>query len=463
MAVVGAVLVTGCSEDSGRGGSAGPGSSSQASGSPSAQGSEPDAAPTVELDKPYPAPDDVARTLPEAQQQPLTSKEGHRFTLAGVHRLGEDRVVVTGVLALDPAVGQDFAINGFEEPALRRASSRGSEFAPFELRVAEDPATYLPVRDEEERCLCSVVRSGFQEVGDAMAVMTVVSAPAGASTVDLTVIGFGSLPGVAVTPVPEQTTTPWGAKETLAVRSVRREDGTVTARVTLASPQETTGFGRGVYGFTGEQLCLSGIAVAGTSRTAGHPKGCVRGILPGAGQAVDVEVTLPDPGTDALVVLPQNGFPMSVPVDGGAAEGGGAELVAYESRSRTEGATVATGETVEVVLDTSVLFAVDQATLTPAAQRTIAVAVETLRGQPGRALSVTGHTDTVGGAASNLRLSQRRAEAVRAALASALGAEWSFEVSGLGESRPLAKEAGSPEDVERARARNRRVEVTVTE
>ncbi len=418
------------------------------------------AAPEVELDVPYPAPADAARELPSGGES-LTSEEGHEFTLSGVHRLADDRVVVTGVLGLDPSVGTDFVIDGFEEPALRHASSSGSEFAPFELSVSGDSATYLPVRDADDRCLCSVVRSGFQDEGEAMAVMTVMSAPSDAGTVDLAVAGFGEISGAEVTPVPEGTTTPWGTRESLTVRSAERSGGTVTARVTLASPGDGTGWGRGVYGFTGDQLCLSGITVAGSEQRAGLTQDCVRGILPPAGQAVDLEVTMPDPGTETLVVLPSNGFPLSVPVTGEPAEGGGEQLVTYESRTRTEGATVATGEEVEVVLDTSVLFEFDESTLTPEAQKTLSVAVEALGEQDGRSLTIAGHTDTQGEAAYNKQLSLARAEAVRDALAESLGDGWSFQVAGYGEEQPLAEEKGSPQEVEAAQARNRRVEVTV--
>src|SRR5690606_12179516 len=78
------------------------------------------AAPAVELEVPYPAPADTARVLPEDGER-LTSDEGHELTLVGVHRLADDRVVVTALLSLDPAVGSDFVIDGFEEPALRRS------------------------------------------------------------------------------------------------------------------------------------------------------------------------------------------------------------------------------------------------------------------------------------------------------------------------------------------------------
>lgn len=430
--------------------------------SDTSDGSTDTGAADVELEVPYPVPADAARVLPEGGQT-LTSDDGHEFTLVGVHRLADDRVVVTGLLGLDPSVGSDFVIDAFEEPALRRSGPGGSEFAPFELTVAGDDATYLPVRDEDERCHCSVIRSGFQDHSEALAVMTVMSAPADAQTVDLTVAGFGEITGAEVTPVPEATTTPWGAKETLTVRTAERQGGTVTARVTTASPDDQTGWGYGVYGFTDDQLCLSGITVAGTGRQAGLVEDCVRGAMPGAGQAEDLEISMPDPGTDSLVVLPNNGFPMTVPITGDAAEGSGEQLVTYEARSRTEGATVAEGEQVEVVLDTSVLFEFDESTLTPEAEKTLAVAVETLQEQDGRSLSIAGHTDTQGEADYNLQLSRERAQAVADALREALGGGWSFDVTGHGEEQPLAEETGSAEEVEAAQARNRRVEITINQ
>ena len=85
----------------------------------------------------------------------------------------------------------------------------------------------------------------------------------------------------------------------------------------------------------------------------------------------------------------------------------------------------------------------------------------TLRGQAKRHLGIYGHTDDTGTAAHNLDLSRRRAEAVRAALAPLLGAGWTFDVQGFGETcdRRNEKEDGSPYPA--GRARNRRVEIAV--
>jgi outer membrane protein OmpA-like peptidoglycan-associated protein len=71
-------------------------------------------------------------------------------------------------------------------------------------------------------------------------------------------------------------------------------------------------------------------------------------------------------------------------------------------------------------------------------------------------LKITGHTDNVGAAASNLDLSQRRAAAVAKVLASELGiAADRFSTDGKGDTQALASNA-KPE----GRAMNRRVEFT---
>ena len=69
---------------------------------------------------------------------------------------------------------------------------------------------------------------------------------------------------------------------------------------------------------------------------------------------------------------------------------------------------------------------------------------------------ITGYTDNVGEAAFNSTLSLQRAEAVRDHLIS-LGADANkFQVSGAGETNPIADNS-----TEEGRAKNRRVEVAV--
>ena len=71
-------------------------------------------------------------------------------------------------------------------------------------------------------------------------------------------------------------------------------------------------------------------------------------------------------------------------------------------------------------------------------------------------IKITGHTDSIGSANYNQKLSVRRAEAVRDYLVS-LGADANkMEVSGAGEANPIADNK-----TKEGRAKNRRVEVEI--
>jgi outer membrane protein OmpA-like peptidoglycan-associated protein len=78
-----------------------------------------------------------------------------------------------------------------------------------------------------------------------------------------------------------------------------------------------------------------------------------------------------------------------------------------------------------------------------------------LRKHPDWALALNGHTDGIGSETANLQLSQRRAAAVKTALASRHGvAAARLETSGYGETQP--RDTNSTVE---GRARNRRVEL----
>jgi outer membrane protein OmpA-like peptidoglycan-associated protein len=85
----------------------------------------------------------------------------------------------------------------------------------------------------------------------------------------------------------------------------------------------------------------------------------------------------------------------------------------------------------------------------------------TLRGQAKRHLGIYGHTDDTETAAHNLDLSRRRAEAVRAALAPLLGAGWTFDVQGFGETGRSPRTRRTTGRRTPRGARNRRVEIAV--
>ncbi|WP_198378416.1 OmpA family protein [Neoroseomonas rubea] len=104
-----------------------------------------------------------------------------------------------------------------------------------------------------------------------------------------------------------------------------------------------------------------------------------------------------------------------------------------------------------------VTFATGSATLTPEAEAVVAALARALAA-PELARSrirIEGHTDTVGDAAMNLRLSERRAEAVRLGLVGRHGiAPGRLETLGLGETQPLVATADNVPE-----ARNRRVQI----
>jgi OOP family OmpA-OmpF porin len=77
-----------------------------------------------------------------------------------------------------------------------------------------------------------------------------------------------------------------------------------------------------------------------------------------------------------------------------------------------------------------------------------------LKKNPDKKVNVEGHTDNVGGAAMNLKLSQQRADSVRQQLISQGAKPEQVTATGYGEDRPIADNSTSS-----GRAQNRRVEI----
>lgn len=121
-------------------------------------------------------------------------------------------------------------------------------------------------------------------------------------------------------------------------------------------------------------------------------------------------------------------------------------------------AVAAVGSALRLSLDGAVLFDTGQSTLKPAALEALAALVPKVRAySTSPTVTIEGHTDDVGDAASNQSLSDARARAVATYLAGQLGVSADRIVTvGHGETRPVA-----PNDTESNRARNRRVDVLV--
>lgn len=133
-------------------------------------------------------------------------------------------------------------------------------------------------------------------------------------------------------------------------------------------------------------------------------------------------------------------------------------LESFTAELRGAVQTLTTSEKVEVTLGSDVLFATDSADLTPDAQAALdAVAAHLSAREPGEVL-VVGHTDDVASDDYNQALSERRAQAVAAALGQRVDtSRFPMRTEGRGEREPVAN--GTDEE---SRARNRRVTVTLT-
>ena len=111
-----------------------------------------------------------------------------------------------------------------------------------------------------------------------------------------------------------------------------------------------------------------------------------------------------------------------------------------------------------ITLAGSLLFRTDETTLLPVAQQRldqVATALRTLAG--GQSLVIEGHTDSAGTSDYNRRLSESRAEAVRAYLVSRGVPPEQIVAVGQGEDQPVA-----PNSTPEGRANNRRVEIVIS-
>jgi outer membrane protein OmpA-like peptidoglycan-associated protein len=120
-----------------------------------------------------------------------------------------------------------------------------------------------------------------------------------------------------------------------------------------------------------------------------------------------------------------------------------------------------TGREIKINLSADVLFDFDKWDLRPEAGPALEKVLAVLKGYPKAAVVIEGHTDGKGNDQYNQRLSQRRAESVRAWLAQH-GGSAAITTRGWGKTRPIApntKPNGA--DDPDGRQKNRRVEITV--
>lgn len=146
----------------------------------------------------------------------------------------------------------------------------------------------------------------------------------------------------------------------------------------------------------------------------------------------------------------------------------GGDTVTASQASRTEDElrrlhATRTDQGVVITLPERVLFDFDKADLRPDAGPSLSQIGSVLAGYPHARISVRGYTDAVGSDSYNLDLSQRRAEAVRQALAAQPGVPADrLEAVGRGKADPVAPNANPDgSDNPGGRQQNRRVEVVI--
>ena len=125
------------------------------------------------------------------------------------------------------------------------------------------------------------------------------------------------------------------------------------------------------------------------------------------------------------------------------------EMAALQAKKTDRGMVLTLGD---------VLFDTGRAELKAGAFDTLDRLASFMRDNPERKLTIEGHTDSVGSDDYNIGLSQRRADAVRAALVNRSVDGGRIATEGLGKARPVAGN-----DTAEGRQRNRRVEIVISD
>jgi outer membrane protein OmpA-like peptidoglycan-associated protein len=99
-------------------------------------------------------------------------------------------------------------------------------------------------------------------------------------------------------------------------------------------------------------------------------------------------------------------------------------------------------------------FDVNKSSLNSAAQQTLSPIATWLKGESARKVSVVGYADSTGSDSYNVKLSERRAKAVKDFLVESGASADKITTRGMGEANPIAKN-----DNEAGREKNRRVEI----
>lgn len=144
--------------------------------------------------------------------------------------------------------------------------------------------------------------------------------------------------------------------------------------------------------------------------------------------------------------------PTVAPVVAEAPKDVGAQLDALKAAGNVSG-----DDLVKALNMTNIRFATGSAKITPESMDIVKKAAETIKAAAaGTKIEVGGHTDNVGNAASNMKLSEARAQSVMSTLVGLGVGKGVLTAKGYGDSKPVASN-----DTTEGKAQNRRMEYSV--
>lgn len=197
--------------------------------------------------------------------------------------------------------------------------------------------------------------------------------------------------------------------------------------------------------------CTTTDPYTGQSRLSNTAGGSLIGVGGGAVAGAIVGAAVGgDPRVGALIGAGVGGLT-------GAAIGSYMDQQEAELRAQLQGTGVSVtrvGQNIILNMPSNITFPTDQATVSPQFYPTLNSVALVLNKYNRTLVDVYGHTDSTGGDAHNLDLSQRRALAVATYLNAQGTDSRRFSIVGYGASRPIATNATAE-----GRAQNRRVEI----
>jgi len=143
----------------------------------------------------------------------------------------------------------------------------------------------------------------------------------------------------------------------------------------------------------------------------------------------------------------------------GGAIGGYMDRQERELRAATAGTGIEVereGDEIQLTMPDNITFDFNSAVVKPEMRTQLEQVAKVLNAYPSTVVGIFGHTDNVGSAAANQRLSEQRAEAVSGSLQSFAVAPARMQPRGFGFTQPVASN-----DTPEGRAQNRRVEIRI--